>query len=272
MSVTLRQTRSPDQRIDLQGLLPGRLADLSEADIGRLPWSVGNRRYPLGELFSIEVNGGDTDRLVLVPLDGRIDRVGAGLDSGSLVVEGDAGDLVGAGMTGGSIRVTGSIGAYGGSAMRGGEVLIEGDSGDHLGGPTGGRRLGQQGGLLRVRGKVGACAGERMRRGLLLIEGDSGERLGHRMIAGTLYCGGSTGELAGYAMRRGTLLLRAEPASFPCTFADNGRQALPFLPLLFRELRRLLLTDDSLQTPVRRFVGDLACDGRGEILVLGRLA
>lgn len=270
MSVTLRQTRSPDQHIVLRGLSPKRLAVLTGAEIGRMNLFLGNRRYPLREFFTVELSGQDAGTLTVVPTDDRIDWIGAALDSGQVIVEGGAGDLVGAGMTGGSIQATGKAGDLCGSAMRGGQLSIDRESGDHPGGPLGGEQLGQRGGIILVRGSTGAFAGECLRRGLLRVEGDTGEYLGHRMVAGTVYCGGTTGELAGYGMRRGTLMLRESPPSLPHAFADKGIKEPVFLPLLWRQLSSFL--HRSVQQPaavqrVERYLGDLACDGRGEILV-----
>lgn len=272
MSVTLRQIRSPDQRIDLSGLLPGRLCGMAVADIGRLPLYLGRRRYPLAELFSVELADGEADTLVVVPGNGHIDHIGTALDGGHIRVEGDAGDFTGSAMRGGSIAVRGNIRDQGGAGMRAGMLTIGGDAGDRLGAPNAGETRGQQGGVIHVRGSVGACAGERMRRGLLLIEGDAGARAAYRMIAGTLYVAGQVGELAGYGMRRGTLLTHRPPRSLPGTMADNGEQHLPFLPLLLKDLaahvgdeRHLLAAQEPR---AQRYLGDLANDGRGEILVL----
>ncbi|MCB1632203.1 MAG: formylmethanofuran dehydrogenase subunit C [Pseudomonadales bacterium] len=271
MSVTLHQLRNPDQHIDLRGILPQTLAGLSADAIRQLPLYAGNRRHPLGELFEVAIDEADSDTLRIVPMDGRLDHVGAGQASGSIEVAGSVGDLAGAGMRGGVLRISGSAGDHAGAAMAGGRLQIDGDSGDFTAAPLPGERRGQHGGIIRVRGNTGCCAGERMRRGLLLIEGDAGERLGHRMIAGTLYCGGQAGELAGYGMRRGTLLLRAPARTWPGSLADNGQQVLPFLVLLLREVDGLLGNGSALSRGacrVQRYVGDLACAGCGEILIL----
>lgn len=271
MSVTLRQVRNPDQRIDLRGILPETLGGLATDAIRDLPVFAGNRKYQLDELFEVSVDGTDSDTLHIVPLDGRLDRVGADLSSGCIEVQGSVGDLAGAGMQGGALSISGNAGDHAGAAMAGGRLRINGNSGDFTAGPLPGERRGQHGGVIHVSGNVGCCAGERQRRGLLLIEGDTGERLGHRMIAGTLYCGGQAGELAGYGMRRGTLLLRKPARSWASTMADNGNQVLPFLALLLREVNDLLGNGNTLSADacrVRRYVGDLACDGRGEILIL----
>jgi formylmethanofuran dehydrogenase subunit C len=71
-------------------------------------------------------------------------------------------------------------------------------------------------------------------------------------------------------MRRGTLLLRQAPPALLPTFNDCGVHPLTILTLLARSWRDLegrfaALPETGLR--VRRFMGDLANDGRGEILV-----
>lgn len=272
MSVTLHQMHSPAQRIDLRGILPAALASLDESQVRRQPVYAGKRRYTLGDLFEVRLAQHDPEILIIEPLDGRIDRIGAGLDHGHIQVNGSAGDLAGAGMSGGSLRISGHAGDHAGAGMGGGQLRIDGNSGDFTAAPLPGERRGQHGGVLWVRGSSGQCAGECMRRGLLIIEGDAGERLGYRMIAGTIYCGGRAGDLAGYGMRRGTLLLRTPARSLSRTAIYNGSHKLPFLPLLLHELHGLLGHTGNPPKDVesvQRYVGDLACDGRGEILVIG---
>jgi formylmethanofuran dehydrogenase subunit C len=90
------------------------------------------------------------------------------------------------------------------------------------------------------------------------------------MTAGTVAVAGHCGEKAGFNMRRGTLLLAGEPASVPATFSDNGRQSLAFMTLLLRELSTVSDAFDGVQGahPAHRYLGDRACSGLGEILVL----
>jgi formylmethanofuran dehydrogenase subunit C len=72
-------------------------------------------------------------------------------------------------------------------------------------------------------------------------------------------------------MRRGTLLLQRPPAALPPTFNESGTFPFTFLTLLARAWRTLpgpfgKLPESGLQC--QRFMGDLANDGRGEILIL----
>ena len=107
-----------------------------------------------------------------------------------------------------------------------------------------------------------------MRRGMLLIGADAGDYCGARMLAGTIIVRGALGAGAGAGMQRGTLLLARMPPLLG-TFSDCGIHALPFL----RVLRKYLIDAGPafgrfvIGERVRRFVGDRAYAGLGEILV-----
>ena len=269
MSLTLRQTQRADQRVDLRQILPETLQGMDRRAIQRLPLFIGNRKVDLGELFELE--GDPDDDVMIVPLDGRLDYIGAGMQRGRIKVSGAAGNHAGSSMRGGSLLIDGDAGDFAGSGLLGGQLQVRGNAGDRVGAPPAGEIQGQRGGLIHVRGRAGERTGERQRRGLLVIEGDCGALLGHRMIAGSIYVGGRTGELAGHGMRRGSLLLRNTPTALPTTVTYNGSQRLAFLPLLLGQLHRVsgeTIAIPSADTVVERYLGDLACDGRGEILII----
>ena len=271
MSLTLRQTTMTQQSVDMHGLLPQRLSLMDDTEIRRMPLHLGNQQVPLSDLFAIERNDGRDDTLFLIPQDDKLDHLGAGMSEGRVIVRGDAGRYAGRAMLGGSLSIEGSAGDFAGSSIAGGTLSINGNAGNRVGAPAAGEPHGQSGGFIHVYGNAGERAGERQRRGVLLINGNAGPLLGHRMIAGTLYVGGYVGEMAGYGMRRGTLLLRHTPKQVCETMSYNGRHRLNFLYLLMKDLQQLSNNtishagDDSV---TERHVGDLACGGRGEILVL----
>jgi formylmethanofuran dehydrogenase subunit C len=172
-------------------------------------------------------------------------------------------------MKSGTIKVTGNVGIYAGCEMKNGFLQIDGDAGDFLGGALPGNKQGMKGGTVLVKGNVGARAGDHMRRGQILIEGNAGDYCGSRMLAGTIAVMGNTGRFLGYAMRRGTLLLWNQP-QFTATFNDCGSHTLAFLPLLFASFKALnsRFADSGLAfNRVRRYGGDMAETGRGEVLV-----
>jgi formylmethanofuran dehydrogenase subunit C len=255
----------PPQRLDLSALVPARLAGLDQAAIERLP--IGTTRAPLavGEAFAVRM--GEAASIAFEGGSERFDNVGAGLDGGDIVLEGDAGLFAGRGMTAGRLEIRGNAGAFAASGLKGGCVEIGGDVQEHLGGPAAGKTRGVSGGVVVVRGRAGARAGDRMRRGLIVIEGDAGEFAAARMIAGTVVICGAAGRLPGYLMRRGTLLIggAAEP---PPTFVAVGGTTEVFAALLARALAPLSrLAAGLAEVPWQRLAGDMATLGRGEMLL-----
>ncbi len=265
--LTLELRGPTAQRIDLSAFTPDGLAGKAPGAIGRIPLWQGNRQVAAGELFHI--SGGDVADIRIHCESDRLDGIGTGMTRGSIRVEGRAGAYLGRAMGGGELRVTGDAGILAGSGMSGGWLRIEGSCGDFLGAPLPGERHGMRGGLIEVRGDAGDRAGDRLRRGTILIAGRAGDFCAARMIAGTIAVLGATGRNTGLAMRRGTLILAATP-DLPPTFNDNGVQELGFLTLLADSLRHLDPPFSELGrrgSRVRRWLGDLGYDGRGEVLV-----
>ena len=159
------------------------------------------------------------------------------------------------------------------SAVRdcGGTIEISGSAGNFTGGALPHRALGMRDGIICVGRNTGERTGDRMRRGLLVINGDSGRYCGSNMIAGTIIVTGHTAASVGLGMRRGSIVLLQEPAEMPATFNDCGIYSLTILALLLRYVgsvnRRAYSRLRSMQR-VRRFAGDIGCNGQGELLVL----
>ncbi len=264
--LTLRE--APKRPVDASVLSPDRLEGLSHGAIGALPLFNGNRRLRLSDLFNVE--GDDAQELVIRGSNKRLYGIGSGMSSGSLRVEGDAGDYLGKNMLNGSIEVTGNTGHWTASGMREGMILVEGNCGDFTGAAMPGDRQGMRGGTLLIRGNSGDRTGDHLRRGRILIEGNVGAYCGSRMVAGTIAVLGKVGSKAGYAMKRGTLLLCEMPEELPCTLNDCGEHNLGFLSLLMKSFASLDTRFTALNNGnrrVRRFAGDLAVGGNGELLV-----
>ncbi len=265
-ALTLRLRSLPAQRLDMSPFTPLNLAAMTARQVAEIPLRLGNLELQTGELF--EVSGNDTEHIVIQAESDKLDGIGTALDRGKVLVEGHAGAYLGRRMMGGRIQVTGNSGILSGSSMSGGLITIEGDAGDLLGGAAAGERRAMRGGRIHVRGKAGDRVGDRQRRGIIVIEGNAGDYTASRMVAGTIVILGEVGHHCGLEMRRGSLLLAREPQNFPLSFNYNGKQNLGFLTLLKKTLAKDF---PRLEFPtdigVQRWVGDLACDGRGEILV-----
>lgn len=256
------------QRIDLGPLIPDALTGLSLEQIDAIPLWVARERMPVGELFELEA--GDIRSLHIIANGARLDCLGACMTQGQITLEGDAGDYLAQGMRGGDVSVRGSCGAFAANGMRGGTLMIDGNAGDFLGAAQSGEAHGLKGGLVLVKGDAGDRAGDHQRRGTILIEGNVGDYCGARMHAGTIAVLGDTGKGTGFGMHRGTILLSRKPSVTPTTFFDAGACDLTFLTLLIAGWKRLdsrFSGLDHLRKRVRRFVGDQACGGKGEILI-----
>ena len=255
----------PEQRLDLSALTPHRLDDLSLREIEALDIATTRTSVTVGDLFRIK--GGDPATIRISGSDDRCDRIGWALSQGEIVVDGDAGAYIGGGMSGGRIVLRGSAGIGAGAAMAGGQLEIAGDVEERAGGPVVGETFGMRGGRLVIKGNAGPMLGERMRRGLIVVGGDAGDYAGARVIAGTLILQGRVGRLAGYGMRRGSLILNQKPKDLLPTFGDCGVLDFDYLALLERGLRQSGIRV-SLGDRARRYMGDMAVLGKGEMLVL----
>ncbi|BCX82333.1 formylmethanofuran dehydrogenase subunit C [Methylomarinovum caldicuralii] len=265
-ALTLTLKEEPRQRVDMSPLSAAR--ELTPAEIAALRLWAGKRRWRVDELFTLE--GEDTARLVLRGDCRKLDYIGRDARDLDITVEGNAGAYAGMGMRSGRLHVKGDVDLFAACELRGGLGQIDGNAGDFLGAALPGDKRGMRGGIVLVKGDAGDRCGDQLRRGIILVEGNAGAYCGSRLIAGTIAVMGQVGENPGYGLRRGTLLLWRQPAAVPPTYGDCGTHTLGFLPLWFAGLRHL---DSRFADPanafnrVRRYGGDLASVGRGEILV-----
>ncbi|MBN3767330.1 formylmethanofuran dehydrogenase subunit C [Burkholderia sp. Ac-20365] len=284
-TVTLRVKHAPSFRVDGSTLLPSALSRLSGAEIAHLSLAAGNEACAVGDLFDVAVDTTADDARLLIEGDAPwLDRVGAQLDAGSLRISGSAGDYAGLRMSGGTLDIAGNAGQFAGCEMRGGKLVVSSDCGDFAAGALPGNMEGMTGGTLIVAGNAGARLADRMRRGTVLIGGDAGDYAASRLVAGTIGIAGRLGAHYGYGMRRGTLLMLQRPERIPPTFTTGGRGFDVFWSLFARALAVECSEASALGAAIaprlapfaaldarripQRFAGDLAVDGRGELLVV----
>ncbi|MDQ2803850.1 MAG: formylmethanofuran dehydrogenase subunit C [Pseudomonadota bacterium] len=267
-ALRLQLRATPDERLDLSPLTPSRLAGQSPGDIERIAIGTTRTGVRLGDVFRL--HPGDASAIEIEGGSERFDCVGAGMQAGRLLLDGDAGVRVGRLMSGGVLEIRGSVGPWAASGLRGGSIEVAGDAGDALGGPMPGERTGMRGGTVVIRGDAGARAGECLRRGLIVVEGGAGRLAAARMVAGTVIVCGRTDGPPGMLMRRGTLVL-GEAVRLPLTFVPTDAGVTVFLRLLAGWVR--LLSSRAAQIlakPLDRFAGDMAALGCGEVLIGGK--
>lgn len=269
---TLRVKTTPPMRVDGSALLPAQLSPLAVAEIERIVLPAGNERCVVGDVFEVSRTEASHAAATLT-IEGDapwLDHLGARMTGGHLVVRGSAGDYSGFQMAGGALQIDGNTGHFTACEMRGGRVTVRGHSGDFAAGARPGEMEGMTGGTLTIHGNAGARLADRMRRGLVLVGGDAGAFAASRLVAGTVGVAGQLGAHYAYGMRRGTLLLAQRPGHLPPTFNAGGRGFEVFWALLVRSLAGEIapFSQWRAKQPPERYTGDLAVDGRGEILLI----
>ncbi|AHJ69503.1 formylmethanofuran dehydrogenase subunit C [Granulibacter bethesdensis] len=266
MTIRLTLKADPEQRLDLSALTPEKLDGLNKAAIEKLEVNTTREVVAVGDAFKLRGTG--SEQIVIEGGSDRLDYVGAGMASGSVLLDGDAGAYAGRGMKGGVLQILGSAGPYAASGLKNGLIEISGDVAERLGAPAAGEQYGMAGGVVVVRGDAGPRAGDRLRRGVIVIEGDAGEAVGSRMAAGTIVVCGEAHGLPGYLMRRGTLVLGATAEVLP-TFIPVHAPDLVFTRLLVRTLDPVSRKAARLASrAASRYAGDGAVIGRGELFLL----
>jgi len=265
-TVTLTLRASISRRLEAECITPDAFAALDEGAIARLSLWDGPHAIPLGDLF--QVRGGAAARVRVAGDLALVDALGAGMTTGALHIEGPVGRYVGTRMAGGELRVAGDA-AYGaGLEMTGGLLDIAGNAGDRLGAGRLAAARGMSGGEIIVRGNAGAEIGATMRRGTVIVAGNAGPRAGIGMIAGNVIVFGSAGEDPGRFNKRGTIVVCggvpiAPTYRYDCTY----RPPHIAVTMVHLESRRKFTIDDDVSTArFRRYTGDMAELGRGEIL------
>lgn len=265
-ALTFTLTKKLQFSLDCALLNPSHLVNKSTSDIASMQLNYGNRQCRVDDIF--EITGSDTQNIHFKNSNNKLDYLGANMASGSLLIEGDAGAYLAYNLKKGEIHCKGNTEAYAACNMVSGLLTIDGNTGDFLGGASAGLRKGMRGGTVIVKGNAGDRVGDQMRRGLILIEGKAGDYCASRMIAGTIGVLGGVGEYACFNMKRGTLLLTKLP-NLHATIQDCGSHTLPFLSLMFKSFAQFKTKFSNIQTQrVQRFVGDAACNGNGEILLI----
>ncbi len=264
--LTFRLTTPPTERLDLSHLTPKHLASIPLAEVLKLNVGTTKSGLKVGDAFAVSGKPGDT--IKIEGATSKLDFIGADLDHGTVIVEGDVGVGAGRNMRGGRLDIRGDAGALLGSGIGGGEIYLKGSAGSQVGGLSPGEKFGMTGGLIVIEGHAGDRTGDRMRRGTIYIRGKCGSFAGSRMVGGTIWTELGFGADPGLLLRRGTLIGPSVEQFLP-TFADSGRHDLVILRILSRYMREKLgsLAPKPLPDVVRKYAGDLSTVGKGEILI-----
>jgi formylmethanofuran dehydrogenase subunit C len=259
-----RLKQRPAVPLEAEVLTPDVVAPLKRADVAALPVYLGKRQCRLDDYFDIEGDGGED-----LEIHGDVSRVkwlGRAMTRGRLTIHGDAGMHLGAFMKGGTIEVRGNASDWVGAEMRGGLIRIDGSAGGQIGAAYRGSLRGMRGGTILVGGAAGIEVGMRMRRGLIAVRGPVRDFAGLQMKGGTLLLMGGAELRTGAWMVRGTII-SLKPLHLMPTFAYACAYNPAFLRLYAHHLRALGWDLPCEAGMYRRYSGDHAVPGKGEVLV-----
>jgi formylmethanofuran dehydrogenase subunit C len=225
-------------------------------EIAALPITEGNRPMTLGDLFKIQEDNQPTPDITLTGDFSKVKRIGQGMKTGEIVVNGNAGMHTGEKMAGGKITVNGNAGGWTGSEMKGGTIEIHGDAGDYVASPYRGSSKGMKGGLIMVDGQVGSDVATYLRGGVLKIKGGAGRFLGYHMSDGAILVDKQCDTRAGACMTGGKIVVTGTIEEVMPTFTIDSVKAK-------------VKIDDTQQAagPFYVFLGDLSEHGTGKIFV-----
>jgi formylmethanofuran dehydrogenase subunit C len=256
----------PHVPLEAEVLTPDVIAPLGHDEVRALPVVLGKRQYRLDDFF--EVEGAGSDELEVRGDAGRVKWIGRGMTQGRITIAGNAGMHLGAYMKGGTIEVTGNASDWAGAEMRGGLIRIRGNAGGQIGAAYRGSLSGMNGGTILVEGSAGIEVGMRMRRGLIAVKGPVRDFAGLQMKAGSIFLLGGAEIRTGAWMVRGTIVSLTPIPLLP-TFSYACAYNPTFLRLYARHLHALgfSIPCAARDGAYRRYTGDAAVPGKGEILL-----
>lgn len=266
----------PSIPLEAEVISPNSVAGRTKEEVEGLKVYCGNRVETLGDYFDVEGETAKQASEQCIVVEGDVSWVkyiGSGMTAGRIVVEGNAGMHLGSGMLGGEIHVEGSVKDWAGAEMRGGLVRIKGDAGDLLGAAYRGSSEGMRGGCILVGGSAGYETATHMRRGLIVILGDAAPFTGAHMRGGSLFIFGKAAKrLGAQMMGNGSIIIcLSEVEELLPTFIYDTTYTPTFMRIYLNTLSQRLgikKAEDYIDNPFKRYRGDLAVSGDGEILVV----
>src|SRR6185369_1741063 len=250
--------------LEVEDITPDTVRGKSLAEVEKLEIFEGNVKSRLADFFTVSGDASDEIHEWEGDLAG-VHWIGAKMQSGKILVQGNAGRHVGSEMRGGEIHVQGNAGDWVGGEMHGGLIHVRGRAGHLVGAAYRGSGRGMTKGTILIGGDAGNEIGHSMRRGLIAIGGGIGDLAGGNLLAGSIFVFGDSGIRHGAGMRRGTIaFLGGKPPRLLPTFRRACRYRPDVLQLIYRHLRRLdFACDESLFTSSYDiFNGDFLTGGR----------
>ncbi|MCL2134692.1 MAG: formylmethanofuran dehydrogenase subunit C [Candidatus Bathyarchaeota archaeon] len=230
----------------------------SVEEIKNLLITEGKETITLGDAFNvIEDSTIEMPTVVLTGDFSKVKRVGQGMKTGEIIINGDAGMHTGEKLAGGKIVINGNSGGWTGCEMKKGLIEIHGNSGDYTASTYRGTSTGMKGGLIIIDGDVGTNVGCYLQGGTIKIKGSAGRYLGYHMSDGTIYVEKDCASRAGAFMIGGKIIVNGVMELMMPTFTIDGIKP-----------KVKIDANQNAQGPFYVFLGDLAEHGTGKIFVL----
>jgi formylmethanofuran dehydrogenase subunit C len=227
------------------------------SEIANLQLFEGNKPKELGDLFKIEDANAVSPSITINGDVSEVRKIGTGMKTGEILINGNVGMHLGEKMAGGKITVNGDAWQWAGSAMKKGLIEIHGNAGDYLASPYRGTTEGMKGGKIVVDGDVGNDSGAYLHGGLIKIKGNNiGQFLGFHMSDGTIHVEKNARSRIGANMTGGKIIVSGVVEEVMPTFSIDS-------------VKPKVKIDDteSAAGPFYVFLGDLAEKGKGKLFV-----
>lgn len=225
-------------------------------EISSLTVWEGNKQKKLCDLFKIKEISDEAPSITINGDVSKVRRIGQGMKSGEIVINGDAGTHLGEKMAGGKITLNGNASGWTGSSMKKGLIEIHGDASDYLASPYRGSTEGMRGGKIIVDGNVGSDSGCHLQGGVITIKGNAGPFLGFHINNGAIYVEKNAGARLGASMTGGKIIVSGTVDTLMPSFTIDG-------------VKPKVKIDDAetAQGPFYVFLGDLAEKGNGKLFL-----
>ncbi|MEM3702836.1 MAG: formylmethanofuran dehydrogenase subunit C [Candidatus Bathyarchaeia archaeon] len=248
----------PTTTVEAEVITPNIFAGKKLEEIVNLPVWEGKIKRKLGDFFQVEGETKEKPEDLKIVIEGdasHIKYIGAKMTAGEIIVKGNVGMHVGDEMRGGRIIIEGNADSFTSLSMLGGEITIKGSVKNYLGSAPRGEWRGMRGGRIIVEGNVGRESGAWMMGGLIRVKGNIGPFAGIHMRGGTIVVEGDAGARIGAEMTGGVIVVLGKLEEILPGFSYK------------ETVDSVDVNGEKINGPFLKFVGDLAEDGEGNLLL-----
>lgn len=225
-------------------------AGKTEDEIKAVQVWYGNRQCPLSELFNVKVEGKDSAENTKIVINGdasRVKRIGQGMSTGEIEINGNVDMHCGSNMKGGKITINGDADSWLGCEMKGGEIILNGNASYYVGAGYRGETCGMKGGKITVNGNAKDYLGEHMCGGEILVMGNVGLLPAISNNGGKIIIEGNA-SMPAVEMKNGTVVIKGEASDLLPSYKEEGTEVVEDITY-------------------RKLIGDVNVGGKGILFI-----